>query len=124
MVPCNTLGGVTDFVLDKLLHHNLSFEPKSQPLGGVEFLQLDNANHVAQFAAFAASVDRDTSIATPEALVQIGRALGEFASQNPAARFFSAPLLGTGYGRLPPVLSVGALKDGFAQSAPDTSRFA
>lgn len=121
VIPCNTMGGVTDFVIEKLLHHNLIFDPRPLELGGVRFQQLETAIHVAQYAAFAASVDRNTSIATPDALTQIGESLGQFATENAAARFFSAPLLGTGYGGLRPELSVESLKLGFMKTAPDNS---
>ncbi len=118
VVPCNTLGGVTDFVLDRLIHHSLLFEPRPVELGGVVFEELEDANHIAQFAAFAASVHRETSLAFPEAVNRICKTLGEFAADTPAVRLLSAPLLGTGYGGLGPVECVEAMKSGFEQTAP------
>lgn len=124
VIPCNTLGGVTDFVLDRLLQHGLLFAPVPVEQGGVHFEQLEEANHIAQFAAFASSVHRETSVATPEAVHRICTTLGSFADQTPIVRLISAPLLGTGYGGLDPVECVLAMKAGFEETAPPGSTLA
>lgn len=121
VIPCNTSGGVTRFVSDALLKHQMFFEPRSLELGEVHYERLDRAAHLAQFAAFAASVNRDTSEATPEALKKIGQSLGAFATETPTVRLLSAPLLGTGYGGLAPEISVQALSEGFCETAPATA---
>lgn len=118
VIPCNTSGGVTRFVLDALLQHKLFFEPRSLSLGAVHYERLDAAAHLAQFAAFAASVQRGTSRATSGALREIGKSLGAFATETPTVRLVSAPLLGTGYGGLAPEVSVQALSEGFRETSP------
>src|SRR5262249_15196412 len=118
VIPCNTKGGVTNFILDALLHYNLVFDLRELELGQVHYERLESATHVAQFAAFAASVHRETSITTPEAIFAIGKSLGQFATETPTIRMISAPLLGTGYGGLAPEASVEAVKAGFQETSP------
>lgn len=88
-------------------------------MGEVEFLPFEGAEDIAQFVAFAASVDYMESAL--DAICAIGRTLGEFTQAQPAVRAVSAPMLGTGAGGLNPEKAVRALKRGFQERAPADS---
>ena len=64
---------------------------------------------------WAASVFNDRS--TPEALEEIGKALGQWTVANAAIRNVETPLLGTGHGRLSDEDSAKGLSRGFLQTA-------
>jgi hypothetical protein len=84
-------------------------------LGEVEFMPFDGAENIAQFVAFAASVDYMTS--TLDAICDIGRALGTFTQKQPMVRAISAPLLGAGAGGLQSERVVASLRRGFEEKA-------
>jgi hypothetical protein len=84
-------------------------------LGEVEFMPFEGAENIAQFVAFAASVEYMTSNA--EAICGIGSVIGSFTAQQNAVRAVAAPLLGAGAGGLQSEKVVSALRQGFEQTA-------
>jgi hypothetical protein len=117
VLPCSTAGTVTQLVGDKLARFSLP-EPMPIPLGEVRVLPLEDATHVAQFAAFAASVANYES--TPAAIFQIAEILGQATQRSTAIRLVNAPLLGAGAGGLAPEVVAERLRQGFiSQAAPD-----
>lgn len=117
ILPCDTHGGVTRFVMKSLRSYDLPW-PKSMPLGQVEIKPLTGAEHIAQYVAFAASVD--VGIVTPESAIRkIAEQVGVFATQQAAVRSVAVPLLGAGAGQLQSERVVSALRDGFVRTAPD-----
>ncbi len=84
-------------------------------LGEVEILPFEGAEDIAQFVAFAASVNRNTS--GIKEIESIGRALGRFTSENSSVKYVAAPLLGAGAGGVQSELVVAALREGFSETA-------
>jgi len=116
VLPCNTRGGVTQFVVNSLNDHDLPW-PGAMPLGSVEIMPLAGAENIAQYVAFAASVQ--DGITTPiSALEQIGGELGRFAAKESAVREIAAPLLGAGAGGLQSEKVVQGLRRGFVCTGP------
>lgn len=118
VLPCSTTGTVTGFVARSLANCRIRYPRDNMRLGEVEFMPFEGAENIAQFAAYAASVDDMTS--TLEAIQEIGRALGTFTREQPSVRAISAPLLGAGAGGLRSEGVVSSLKLGFEETAaPD-----
>ena len=95
VLPCSTAGTFTSLVAQKLRLFSIP-APRSMALGEVEIHPLQDAAHVAQFAAFAASVAGFKS--TPDAIQKIGAALGRATEDRTSIRVVNAPLLGAGAG--------------------------
>lgn len=90
-------------------------------LGDVEILPFTGGEDLAQFVAFAASVEW-TLTSKIEAIEAIGRALGDFTKTNPSVMNISVPLLGAGAGGLAAAKVASALRKGFlATTAAGTS---
>lgn len=115
VLPCSTSGTVTGFVARSLAHYDIPHPREGMQLGQVEFMPFEGAENIAQFVAFAASVEYMTS--NIEAIFAIGRAIGGFTEQQSAVRAVAAPLLGTGAGGLQSEKVVSALRQGFEQTA-------
>jgi len=77
----------------------------------VQICPLDDADQVAQYVAFAATVFDYSS--TFDAISLIGAALGEATRDLRAVRSISVPLLGAGAGGLAPAAVVRQLKEAF-----------
>jgi hypothetical protein len=95
VLPCSTAGTFTSLVAQRLRLFSIP-APRSMALGEVEIHPLQDAAHVAQFAAFAASVAGFKS--TPDAIQKIGAALGRATEDRTSIRVVNAPLLGAGAG--------------------------
>ena len=116
VLPCNTQGGVTPFVVKSLRSYNLPW-PNAMPLGSVEIVPLTGAENIAQYAAFATSVQ--DGITTPARTIeQISTEIGKFATKEAAVREVAAPLLGAGAGGLQSEKVVESLRSGFGSQAP------
>ena len=116
VLPCNTWGGVTQFVLRSVRDYDLP-GPGPMVLGSVKIVPFQGSEHVAQYAAFAASVE--DGVRTPaSALQKIGAALGKFCAEEEAVRNVAAPLLGAGSGGIQSEKVVESLRTGFTSSAP------
>lgn len=76
VVPCSTAGTVTGFVARSLAQYTIPHPRVGMTLGEVEIMPFKGAENIAQFVAFAASVQRMTS--SPDALATIGREIGKF----------------------------------------------
>lgn len=119
VLPCSTIGSVTGSVARSLWVYDIPHPREGMKLGEVEFMPFDGAENVAQFVAFAASVDDMTS--SLDAICEIGRTLGLFTQSHRMVRAVSAPLLGTGAGGLQAEGVVASLSRGFEDTAtPDS----
>ncbi len=99
VLPCSTSGTITSFVNRKLEHYNIKPRPASRSeLGDVQVHDFVGGENIAQFVAYAVSVDRNHS--SLEAIERIGRQLGELTKTSRSIRRVSAPLLGKGAGGL------------------------
>ena len=115
VLPCSTSGTVTGFVARSLASYDIPHPSEGLRLGEVEFLPFEGAENIAQFVAFAASVEYMTS--TVEGVYAIGQAVGGFTREHAMVRAVSAPLLGAGAGGLQSEKVVAALKRGFEEKA-------
>ncbi len=120
VLPCSTSGTVTRFVADRLIEYSIPKPRRGLKLGDTDIVPFAGAENIAQFVAFAASVDHNSSRAA--AIEEIGASLGDFTRKNESVRTVSAPLLGAGAGGLRSEVVVDALSRGFRQTAADTSR--
>ncbi len=121
-LPCSTSGTITGFVARSLVHYSIPHPRTGMQLGGVEIMPFEGADDIAQYVAFAASVQSNSS--TLQAIETIGAELGRFTRQEPSVRAVSAPLLGAGAGGLQSEKVVAALRSGFRSTAdPGASLF-
>lgn len=113
-LPCSTEGTVTEAVEHRLRQFALP-HPGTMNLGQVEIRPLDDAEQVAQYVAFACSVDRFAS--NLAAISTIGESLGTASCEREAVESVSAPLLGTGAGGLAAAEVLAALREGFVKTS-------
>jgi hypothetical protein len=118
-LPCSTAGTITGFVARSLVHYSIPHPRVGMALGEVEILPFEGADDIAQYVAFAASVQGSSS--SVEAIEQIGVALGEFTQVQSSVRTISAPLLGAGAGGIQSEKVVAALRKGFTSAADPTA---
>lgn len=115
VLPCSTGGTVTNFVANHLREYDIPSPRSGMHLGDVDIRPFDGAENVAQFVAFAVSVQRMFS--TEEAIAEIAESLGKVTREYDAIRRVSAPLLGAGAGGLRSEDVVEALSRGFKETA-------
>jgi hypothetical protein len=92
VLPCSTAGTITSFVRERLIHHRIPYPNPGMKLGDVVVLPFEGGENIAQFVAYAASVEEQSS--TREAIKRIGKQLGT-TRERPTIRRVSAPELGT-----------------------------
>lgn len=120
VLPCSTAGTITEFVRKRLIHHRIPYPKPGMRLGEVQIVPFEGGENIAQFVAFAASVEGPRS--SVEAIRRIGVQLGECTRRGPTVRLVAAPLLGAGAGGLQSEFVVQGLTDGFKETAdPDAS---
>lgn len=115
VLPCSTAGTITGFVARALAHYLIPHPKEGMELGEVEIMPFEGADDIAQYVAFAASVEGSWS--SVEAIESIGRQLGTFTHEEKSVKSVSAPLLGAGAGGLQSEKVVAALKRGFTSRA-------
>jgi len=115
VLPCSAGGTISLFVREKLDAYDIPFPKPRMEAGEVYILPFVGAENIAQYMAYAASVDSNRS--SPKAIKQIGVQLGEFTKVGSAVRHISAPLLGAGAGGIKSELVVQALSEGFKETA-------
>jgi hypothetical protein len=115
VLPCSTAGTITGFVARALMDYSIPHPRAGMHLGEVEILPFEGADDIAQYVAFAASVDVNTS--SPSAIQEIASTLGDFTCAQTSVRTVAAPLLGAGAGGLRSEMVVGALQRGFVAKA-------
>src|SRR5262249_16217786 len=96
--PCSDAGTVAFMVREKLARYRLPMPKHDMRAGDVDIVPFEGGEHIAQYAAFAASVG---GYSTSESLIRtIGERLGAATRRLDAVRLVAAPLLGTGAGGL------------------------
>ncbi len=115
VLPCSTGGTITEFVTHSLRSYSLPPPPRHLPFGKIDVRPFSGGQNIAQFVAYAASVEH--MVSTPKAICSIGEALGAFTITEPMVRAVSAPLLGAGAGGLRSEIVVESLRKGFLQNA-------
>src|SRR4051812_26623736 len=96
VLPCSTSGTITDFVRKRLVHHRIPYPKTGMRLGDLSVVPFEGGENIAQFVAYAASVEANSS--TGPAIRRIGEQLGDATKEWPTVRRVAAPLLGTGAG--------------------------
>jgi hypothetical protein len=115
VLPCSTSGTVTSFVRQRLMHHQIPYPNAGMELGDVSVMPFEGGENIAQYVAYAASVNRNSS--TLSAISKIGKLLGQATHDRSSIRRVAAPLLGAGAGGLASEDVVGALSRGFKDAA-------
>ena len=115
VLPCSTAGTVTEQVRRRLQQFFLPPAPARMELGEVDIQPLADAEQLAQYVAFAASVAGMRS--DTGAIARIGEALGRATKDLPTIGSVSVPLVGTGAGSLLPSQVVPELRRGFEKAA-------
>lgn len=118
-LPCSTAGTITSFVARSLVHYSIPRPRVGMNLGEVQILPFEGAEDLAQYVAFATSVQSNTS--TTKAIELIGAELGKFTQSHSSVRNISVPLLGAGAGGLQSEDVVAALSKGFTSTAVPTA---
>jgi hypothetical protein len=115
VLPCSTSGTITTFVRQRLIHHRIPYPKPGMELGDVSVMPFEGGENIAQFVAYASSVDNNDS--NEAAIRNIGRALGAATTEWSTIRRVSAPLLGAGAGGLKSEVVIDALTSGFKETA-------
>lgn len=110
VLPCSTAGTTSSFVVEKLLRYDIPAPRPGMRLGDVDVMQLKGREDIAQYVAYAATVEGYWSDAS--AIRRIGARLGEFTRTRPSIRTVVAPLLGMGAGLAGEVV-LHAMTEGF-----------
>ena len=120
VLPCSTAGTITSFVRERLIHHNIPYPHPGMILGDVKVMPFRGGENLAQYVAYAASVESRRS--SKNAILRIGKQLGEATQKYSTIRLVSAPLLGAGAGGLRSEVVIDALVTGFKSSAHRNAR--
>jgi hypothetical protein len=120
VLPCSTAGTITPFVRKRLVHHRIPYPDVGMELGNVNVLPFEGGESIAQFVAYAASVEGHSS--SLQAIAAIGEHLGAETRRRSMLRLVSAPLLGAGAGGLSSETVVSALSEGFKRTAHQDAR--
>lgn len=115
VLPCSTSGTITNFVRQRLMHHQIPYPNAGMQLGDVSIMPFQGGENIAQYVAYAASVNKDAS--TLQSITQIGKLLGQATLERSSIRRVAAPLLGAGAGGLESKAVVNALSSGFKNAA-------
>ena len=119
VLPCSTAGTVTGFVARTLKNYSIPHPQPGMKLGQVEFMLFEGGENIAQFVAYACSVDAMTS--SKNAIIEIGRTLSKFCMNESSVKSLSVPLLGAGAGGLKSEDVISSLKKGFTELAENSA---
>ena len=81
VVPCSTMGTISGFVAQSLAQYAIPRLHARMPLGNVTIFPFKGADDLAQYIAFAATVQAGGS-STPDAIGRIGAKLGKFTREK------------------------------------------
>lgn len=119
ILPCSTTGTVTQFVFNRLKSYKIPAPKKGMKLGEIQLLPFNGGENIAQYVAFAVSVDNNYSELS--AIESIGRKVGELTMKDSGLQIINIPLLGAGAGNLQSEKVVEALKNGFQSNSSNGS---
>src|SRR6476620_1909737 len=74
VLPCSTSGTITGFVRRRLIHHKIPYPRPAMQLGDLALVPFEGGENIAQYVAFAASVQGNSSSAS--AIRRIGAQIG------------------------------------------------
>jgi hypothetical protein len=101
VLPCNSRGGVTQWVQDEVEENELPLPRKKIPFGRVLFLTTEARYTKADFIGYAASVNFDRVESNLDAIASILQDIIEYCKSNDCT-IANLPVLGVGAGRLDP----------------------
>jgi TIR domain len=119
ILPCSTTGTVTQFVFNRLQSYKIPVPTRGMKLGDIQLLPFNGGENIAQYVAFAVSVDNNYSELS--AIESIGRKVGELTIENTGLQIINIPLLGAGAGNLQSEKVIEALKKGFQSKSSNGS---
>lgn len=101
VLPCDSGGGVTQWVRSEIEGNNLPFPNAKIPYGKAMFLATDARYAKADFIAYAASVEAFSVTSSLDAISGIVSSVVDFCRLNKCS-IANLPLLGAGAGKLDP----------------------
>ncbi|OYU45297.1 MAG: hypothetical protein CFE44_08230 [Burkholderiales bacterium PBB4] len=101
VLPCNSGGGVTQWVEDEVRENELPLPQKQIPFGRVLFLPTDARYAKADFLGYAASVNAALVESNLDAIVSILQEIIDYCKSNDCS-IANLPVLGVGAGGLDP----------------------
>lgn len=101
VLPCDSGGGVTQWVRTEIEGNDLPFPSKRVPYGKALFLPTEARYAKADFIAYAASVDARTVTSSLDAIDSIILSVVRYCKEN-GCSIANLPVLGTGAGKLDP----------------------
>jgi hypothetical protein len=110
VLPCDSGGGVTQWVSNEIRNNNLPFPSTRIPYGEVLFLSTNARYPKADFIAYAASVDARSVTSSPAAITGIVSSVARYCRTNDCS-IVNLPVLGTGAGKLYPADVLGLYKE-------------
>ena len=104
VIPCSTGATISRFVQERLEDFRIRPPRTRMKLGEVRVRVFREAQHIAHYVAFAASVGpaRSSESTRVQAIERIAERLGRFTRKHNAVKVVSSALLGSGFGGLPP----------------------
>lgn len=118
ILPCSTNGTVTQFVFNRLRNYKIP-KPKIGQLGEIKLLPFKGAENIAQYVAFAVSVENNSSNIT--VIENIAKKIGQLTIDNTSIQIIHIPLLGAGSGGLQSEKVIESIKKGFeSNSSPES----
>ncbi len=118
ILPCSTNGTVTQFVFNRLRNYKIP-KPKIGQLGEIQLLPFKGAENIAQYVAFAVSVENNSSNLI--AIENITKKIGQLTIDNTSIQIIHIPLLGAGAGGLQSEKVIESIKNGFkSNSSPES----
>lgn len=120
IIPCDSAGGVTQFVRDSLSSRGLPTEIGSIPFGDVLFRSV--SYEYSSVIGYAASVDIETIKSNSETITKIGHKIAAYCAEN-EIESINIPLLGTGAGGMTPIDSYRALNKAFLLAKEKSKSF-
>lgn len=102
VLPCDSGGGVTQWVQDEVMESELPLPRKKIPFGRVLFLTTEARYTKADFVGYAASVNVDRIQSNLDAIASILQNIIEYCKSNDCT-IANLPVLGVGAGGLDPL---------------------
>lgn len=99
VLPCNSAGGVTNWVESEIRKYNLPFPHTHIPFGMILFLESGNKYKKSNYLGYAASVDHKDSSSSLDAISNILTEIIKYCDETKSS-LVNIPAFGTGAGSL------------------------
>ena len=118
VLPCNSAGGVTQWVQDEALENDVPLPKGKIPFGRVLFLSTEASYAKADFISYASSVNANRVESNLQAIKSLLTEIVEYCKLN-ACSIANLPVLGVGAGRLDPSDVLGLYRNTL-ENEPET----